>query len=57
MHHARIVVRDGEAVVHDLGGGVRVGGEKVAERALRDGDVLHVAGVRMQFFTDEGAQP
>ena len=38
MHHARIVVHDGKAVVHDLGGGVRVGGETVTERVLRDGD-------------------
>ncbi len=37
----------------------RLGDEPLGEtpRPLHDGDVLEVAGVRMQFFTDENVQP
>ncbi|MGH8908747.1 MAG: FhaA domain-containing protein [Egibacteraceae bacterium] len=55
--HARIVRESNQWTVEDLGStnGVRVNGEQISQRGLREGDRLEFGGVRLAFSRDAGA--
>ena len=53
-HHAQLRLRNGQYILYDTGssGGTAVNGEPAAERALRSGDVISLAGYAMVYFED-----
>ncbi|MBS3762152.1 MAG: FHA domain-containing protein, partial [Planctomycetes bacterium] len=57
--HMSCTVTEDHVTVKDLGSrnSIRIGGIKVDEATLRDGDELHVADVRLKFKGDAGGAP
>jgi pSer/pThr/pTyr-binding forkhead associated (FHA) protein len=53
--HARVAIEAGAATVRDLGGGVRVNGEAVIERTLREGDLVELGNVKLRFAASRPA--
>ena len=55
-HHARIVVKDRDYVIKDLGSanGTLVNGEEYAEVALHQGDLIELGHVQFRFVPPEG---
>ncbi len=55
--HAEIRCEGGKYFVHDLGStnGIRVNGERVAEAALANGDLVRFGNIRAKFVGEEAA--
>jgi len=55
--HAEIRCQEGKYFVHDLGStnGIRVNGERVAEAALANGDLVRFGNIRAKFVGEETA--
>lgn len=55
--HAEIRCEEGKYFVHDLGStnGIRVNGERVAEAALANGDLVRFGNIRAKFVGEEAA--
>ena len=58
-HHCEVLLRGTEVVVRDLNStnGTYVGGEKVAERMLKPGQILRLGQVEIRLETDLPAAP
>src|ERR1017187_875983 len=58
-HHCEILLRGQDVVVRDLNStnGTFINGEKVAERAIKPGQILRLGQIEMRLETDASATP
>ena len=58
-HHCEVLLRGSEVVVKDLNStnGTYINGEKIAERAIKPGQILRLGQIEMRLETDAPAAP